>query len=258
MSYLQLTQLGLNMAGRVLIQPFDLNLEAGQCWAVLGLNGSGKTSLLHTLAGIRSIDQGKICLDQQSINALRPRQRARQISLLFQQQQEQFPCTVLESVLIGRHPHLSPLQTESATDRQQALAALQSVQLETFAQRQVSSLSGGEHQRMAIARLLLQDTPFRILDEPTNHLDIQHQIRLLTMLQRQAKEQKLIVMALHDVNLALRFCDHVILLMPGGEVLAGPGDKLLNSETVSRLYQHPLQLMIQDGKRMFYASPSQE
>lgn len=256
MSALQIQQLGLTVAGKSLIQPFDVAMETGQCWAVLGLNGSGKTSLLHTLAGLRPIDSGCISLDGVALEDMPPRPRARQISLLFQQHQEQFPCTVMESVLIGRHPHLSPLQLESESDQELARNALQQVDLQAFAQRQVATLSGGEHQRMALARLLVQDTPIRLLDEPSNHLDIRHQISLLSMLQGQT--DKLTVMALHDVNLALRFCDHVLMLMPGGEVVAGPTATLLNAENVSRLYQHTMQLMEQNGKRLFYAEPTQE
>jgi iron complex transport system ATP-binding protein len=258
MSALQIQQLGLTMAGRQLIKPFDLSLETGQCWAVLGLNGSGKTSLLHTLAGLRPIDMGQVTVDGEALGDMPPRLRARRISLLFQQHQEQFPCTVMESVLIGRHPHLPALQMESESDRQLAQDVMKQVGLHGFAERDVRSLSGGEHQRMALARLLLQDTPIRLLDEPSNHLDIQHQIALLSLLKKQNREQRLTIMALHDINLALRFCDHVLMLMPGGQVVAGPSASLLNAENASRLYQHPMQLMEQNGIQLFYAAPTQE
>lgn len=251
---LQLQGLGINVAGRTLIRPLNLELEAGQCWAVLGPNGAGKTSLLHTLAGLRAVDTGQVLLDNQPLANLKPRARAQAIGLLLQQQQEQFPCTVLESVLIGRHPHLPPWALEAETDRQQARQALTRVDLAGLEHRTVASLSGGELQRMALARLLVQDSPILLLDEPSNHLDVRHQGQSLQIMQGLAQAGRLVVMALHDINLALRYCDHVLLLMPEGEALAGPVDILLTEANASKLYQHPLRMMEQDGMRLFYAA----
>lgn len=257
MSVLTIDQLGIDVAGHELLQPFSLQMESGQCWAVLGINGVGKSSLLHTLAGLRPTQQGLIKIAGQPLASYPPRQRARLVSLLFQHQQEYFPCTVLESVLIGRHPYLSPWQQEGDDDQQRALTALEQVGLDGFATRQVGTLSGGELQRVALARVLTQDCPVMLLDEPSNHLDIHHQMHSMTLLQQLTRNGKLVVMALHDVNLALRFCDHVLMLMPNGEVQAGPVEPLLTADHVSALYQHPIEFIDNGQQRCFIAASLQ-
>jgi iron complex transport system ATP-binding protein len=219
----------------------QLNVQAGQCWCILGRNGSGKTTLLHTLAGLRPPATGRIELDGQPLEALQRRRVAQQVGVLFQNQDDAFPATVLETVLQGRHPHLRGWQWESATDQALARQALREVGLNGFETRDIQTLSGGERQRVAIATLLTQQPRLLLLDEPTNHLDLHHQLSVLGTLVALCRAQRCaIVMVLHDVNLAARFADHLLLLLGGGETRLGEKPQIMETAVLEELYGHPL------------------
>lgn len=219
----------------------DLQVEAGERWCVLGRNGAGKTTLLHTLAGLRRPDSGSIHLDSDPLQALAGRTLAQRLGILFQDHHDAFPASVLETVLCGRHPWLSPLQWESNDDRQIALAALRNVGLEHMASRNVATLSGGERRRVGIATLLAQSPRLMLLDEPTNHLDIHHQVAMLEHLQQRAVNQhRGLVMVLHDINLAKRFCNRFLLLSGNGDTVSGDAATVLTRDNLERAYGHPL------------------
>ena len=156
-----------------------MQFAPGELVAILGRNGSGKTLTLHTLAGLKPAARGTVRLDGQSLDRLTRRAIARRMGLLMQDLEDAFTMTVLESVLIGRHPHLALWQWESAADEQLARSALARVGLENFPARSVDTLSGGEQRRVAVATLLAQEPAVFLLDEPTNHLDPQHQLHVL-------------------------------------------------------------------------------
>jgi iron complex transport system ATP-binding protein len=148
---------------------------------------------------------------------------------------------VLETALIGRHPHLSRWQWESGDDQARAHKSLQIMGLGGFEARSIGTLSGGERRRLAIATLLAQDPQILLLDEPTNHLDLYHQIHALKLLTRLAAlEGRALVMVLHDITSAVRCCDHALLLFGENEVLAGAIAKIINEENLARLYGHPI------------------
>lgn len=252
MSLLQTRALDLAIGGKQVCRQLDLEIEAGQCWALLGRNGIGKTTLLHCLAGLRPPDAGSCLLDDQETRRLSPNTLARRLGILFQQQQDTFAGTVMESALIGRHPFLGRWQWESSQDRQLALEALQRLQIDHLAERQVTTLSGGERQRLALATLLTQQPALLLLDEPCNHLDIHQQINVLTLLQRwHQRPGHAVLMTMHDVNLATRFCSHALLLYGHGEVLAGPIETTLTEEHLERLYLHRLRRIEGDWGRAF-------
>jgi iron complex transport system ATP-binding protein len=242
---LRTRQLSLRIGARQLVRDLDLEILPGQCWCILGRNGSGKTTLLHSLAGLRPVEAGAVLLDGEAIGALPRRQVARRLGLLGQDHEDVFPATVLQTALSGRHPHLSPWAWESDADRALAFEALARVGLAELAEREVNSLSGGERRRLGIATLLTQDPRIMLLDEPTNHLDLHHQIQVLQALATlsQARD-KALVMVLHDVNLAARFCDHALLLFEDGRHGAGPVAEWLTTEHLSRLYNHPMQAIV--------------
>jgi iron complex transport system ATP-binding protein len=220
----------------------DLAIDAGQRWCILGRNGTGKTTLLHTLAGLRLPLAGDIKLDRQSLQLLPRKAIARRIGLLFQEHSDAFPANVIETVLSGRHPWMGPLQWEGEQDFAMARAALRAVELDDMEQRVVTTLSGGERRRLGIACLLTQNPQLQLLDEPTNHLDIHHQISMLELLQRQALEDnKALVFVMHDINLATRYCNRFLLLYGDGETATGTAGEVLTHSHLERLYQHPLQ-----------------
>lgn len=234
-------RLSLRIGARELVRDLDLEILPGQCWCILGQNGSGKTSLLHALAGLRPVQGGQVLLEGTDIGRLPRRQVARRLGLLGQDHEDVFPATVLETALCGRHPHLSPWAWEGAGDLARAQAALQQLGLAELAGREVGTLSGGERRRLGIATLLTQDPRFLLLDEPTNHLDLHHQVEVLRLLSALARTRdRALVMVLHDVNLAARYCDHALLLFGDGRHGAGPAAEWLNAETLGRLYGHPM------------------
>ncbi len=226
----------------------NLNIEVlpGQCWGILGPNGAGKTTLLHTLAGLSTPGSGTVLLDGHAVIDLPRRQVARRVGVLFQDHSDPFPATVMEAALVGRHPHLGRWQLESERDIELVYAKLALLGLESLSRRQVSTLSGGERQRLAIATLLAQQAELSLLDEPINHLDVNQQINVLDLLTEALSQgQTAVMMVLHDINLATRYCDHLLLLFSGGETVHGRADEILDQEVLGRLYRHPM--MITDG-----------
>ena len=228
------------------------DLQAGQRLAVLGRNGTGKTTLLSTLAGLREAEAGSLLLGGESYEKLGLRGAACLRGLLPQGHLDAFQSTVLETALIGRHPHLDRWAWEGREDERLAREALAAVDLAGFGAREVHTLSGGERQRLAIAALLAQQPGLYLLDEPLAHLDLNHQIAVLDLLSRRAREDGVgIVMVLHDINLALRHADRALLLFGEGRTLEGPAEAVLTVETLSRLYGYPLREVPEGASRHF-------
>lgn len=242
--------LHLEIGGKVLCENLSLQIEPGETWAVLGLNGAGKTTLLHSLAGIRSPDTGSVFLNNQDLANLARHDIAQQIGLLLQTHQDPFPGKVIEHVMIGRHPHLKALQWETESDYQIALDALKKVGLAGFEDRDIQHLSGGEYQRMLIAMVLVQQPSIYLLDEPVNHLDWQHQHQILSTLTSMTNEKSCsFMMALHDVNLAARYCSHTLMMFDDGSILSGHTHEILNTEVLKNLYHTDIiQIDHQQGK----------
>jgi len=242
---LQTTALDVSVGGRVVCNGLNLSLRPGESWAVLGRNGTGKTTLLHTLAGLRHPESGEIRLAGTPIDQLPRRAVAQQLGLLTQESADLFPTRVLDTVLIGRHPHLPPLAWEGGAELAIATEVLAKVGLSGMEARDVRTLSGGERRRLSIATLLLQAPRVALLDEPANHLDVAHLVGLLGMLRERVKSDAgTQMMVLHDVNLALRYCDHALLLFGDGSTTSGPVDKVINADTLQHLYGHPLAAVV--------------
>lgn len=219
----------------------DLALAPGSRLAILGRNGAGKSTLLSTLAGLRAPDRGELLLAGRRYAEWGVREAARRRGWLGQDDDEPFASTVLETVLIGRHPHLSRLAWESAEDVACAQEALAAVGLAGFETREIHTLSGGEWQRVRLAMLLAQRPQLYLLDEPLAHLDLNHQMAVLALFARLAREEgAAVAMVLHDPNLALRFCDQALLLYGDSRHVIGPAESLLNADVLSDLYAHRL------------------
>ncbi|CAK0751748.1 ABC transporter [Gammaproteobacteria bacterium] len=238
---LQTHELTVEIAGYTVCQKFNLAFYPGQCWGMLGINGVGKTTLIHALAGLHPVQTGDVLLGGVSRMRLGRKACARYLGVVFQDEPDLFPNTVLEVTLASRHPHLGYFGRETEKDYALAEAALATVGLTGLEHRAITTLSGGEHQRLRIAAFLAQDTLVGLLDEPTNHLDPSHQIRLLSFLRERTRIRGgALLMALHDVNLVARFCDHCLLLFGNGEINAGPTNEMLTTTTLQRLYHHPM------------------
>ena len=244
MSLLATTQLSVSIGTTEICRGLELCIETGERWCILGRNGTGKTTLLHTLAGLLPPIAGNIAVNGQPLQTLPRRTIARQIGILFQDHRDAFPANVLETVLAGRHPWLGPLQWETSADLALAHKALHAVGLVDMEQRIVTTLSGGERRRLGIATLLVQDPQLLLLDEPTNHLDIHHQIRMLDLIRQQAAQNgKALLLVMHDLNLAQRYCNRFLLLFGHGETVQGDAAQVLTQTNLERLYRHPLQAL---------------
>lgn len=238
---LEARALTVKISSKYVCHNFNLALYSGNCVGVLGSNGVGKTTLLHSLAGLRSVDSGEIFLSDVPLKAWPRRRIAQQLGLLMQQQEDSLPATVLETALIGRHPHIDFWRWESHSDVNLARRALKLVGLDGLEQRVQTQLSGGERRRLAIATIVTQDPQIFLLDEPTHQLDPHHQLALLGYFAELARTRnRAIIMSLHDVNLAARFCGQVMLLFGDGEMRHGSVADTLNTENLSRLYQTPM------------------
>ncbi len=189
------------------------------------------------------------------LTRLRRRRLAQSLGLVFQEHHDGFPATVEETALIGRHPWLSPWQMETAEDLALAQRALALLDLAALGGRQVATLSGGERQRLAIATLLAQAPGVWLADEPTNHLDLHHQVAVMRLLAEQAAGGRAVMLCLHDLNLAARWCDHLLLLYPDGEACWGPAESMLVPEALERLYGQRLASAEVEGSRVFVAVP---
>lgn len=254
MSLLRTENLSVQIGHTRVCKNLSIELKAGEVWGMLGRNGMGKTTLLHTLAGLREPHQGDIFIQQRSLHSLRRKQLAQRLGLLLQQQEDSFPSRVIDTVISGRHPHLSQWQWESAQDWQIAQQALQQLQLSHLAQRPINQLSGGERQRVAMATLITQDPAIMLLDEPSSHLDLKHQIQLLDFIRKQTISQhKTTLMTLHDVNLSARYCDKLILLLGDTHVMVGDTSELLNEENLQCLYDYPIKKIDTEGFPLFIA-----
>ncbi|NOZ37335.1 MAG: ABC transporter ATP-binding protein [Gammaproteobacteria bacterium] len=251
-SLLRCENLSIEAGDRCLIDNLDLDIQYGQRWAVLGMNGAGKTTLLQTLAGLLPAQQGQIYLNDQPLQQKSRREIALKLGLLFQDQHELFPGTVMETVLTGRHPHLRAWQWESADDKDKARELLAAVDLDHYEQRQVTTLSGGERRRLGIATVLLQDPDLLLLDEPVNHLDLHHQQTILQLLNSTVqKKNKALLMVMHDINLSAHYCDHALMIFKDGKTCQGRAVELLQEDILSELYQHRIRKLNHKGHTYF-------
>jgi iron complex transport system ATP-binding protein len=247
-------KLTVTVPGRTLVDELEMQVERGDFLAILGQNGAGKSLTLHTLAGLRPIDQGEVMLLGEPLATSRRQDVAKNLALLPQYTEDVFPATVLDTVLIGRHPHIGRLQWESKEDKQIATQALQQMDLGSMQDRDVATLSGGERRRLAIAQTLTQTPAVFLLDEPTNHLDPQHQLDVLSVFSKQAASGATVIASLHDVNLAARYANKCLLLFGDGRWDLGPTRSVLSEERLTELYATPMEAVPWRESQLFVAA----
>ena len=241
MALLQMESLVFGRRGGGINQPLTMEARSGEFWAVLGENGVGKSTLMASLVGLLPPVQGHILLDGVNLQRLPRKVLARRIGLLLQEVDVAFPFSVQDTVSAGRYAHRPPWRPLHQLDRERVTQALQWAGLADKAQCRADQLSGGEQRRVAIATILAQEPDTLLLDEPVNHLDVRHEVALMAHFHALAREnQRLVMVSLHDVNLASQYADHLLLLYPDGEWEAGPSWTLLTEERMERLYGVPL------------------
>ncbi len=252
-SILETCDLSLRIAECSVCEKLNLRVDEGQCLGILGQNGTGKTTLLHTLMHFMLPQSGEILFEGKNLNAWSRKALSTRLGILFQSSQDIMPSTVLETALIGRHPHLADWQWEDSKDILLARDALAEMGISHLAEREVGTLSGGERQRLAIATLLTQEPHLFLLDEPGNHLDIAFQIQSLTLLRHHVVNKRAgLCMATHDINLAARYCDQILLLLGNGEFVLGTCTEVLTEENLRRAFGCEIRQILVEGRHVFF------
>ncbi|WP_191236457.1 ABC transporter ATP-binding protein [Cobetia marina] len=219
------------------IDALTLALPDGKVTAIVGPNGCGKSTLLAGLARLQAPHAGAVLLEGQDIRRLGRRDVAQRIALLPQETHSPEGVTVHELVRFGRQPHQGAFRQWSQEDQEVVSAAIAAADIESLADRELASMSGGQRQRAWIAMALAQQTPLLLLDEPTSALDLGHQIEVFELIQRLAHEEgKTIVMVVHDLASACRYADHLVAMHAGSVVAEGPPSEVVTPALVRKLY----------------------
>jgi len=241
---IEIKNLNVSYGSRLILKNISLHVKKGETLALLGPNGSGKSTLIRALSGVAPASFDTLSLSGRSLSGLNAAARARLMAVVPQTVSLPPAFTVWETVLLGRTPYLNFLGQISAKDEAIARCALTKVDALSFAKRRVGQLSGGEQQRVLLARALAQSTPVLLLDEPTTHLDLQHQVGLLELVHKLARDENLTVLiALHDLNLAARYADRLALIVDGEIKALGTPKEVLNPEMIAAVYHWPVQVM---------------
>lgn len=243
---------------QVILADLDLSLEPGTCIGLIGPNGAGKSTLLRTLAGVQPCLGGKLLLDGQTIGALPRSAVSRKVAYLPQDRELPFGYTAGEVVLMGRYPHLAWYQQENKQERELAQACLTVLGMEKEAERPVTALSGGQRQRVLLARILIQQTPVILLDEPTAELDPVYEAVVLQLCRMLAQGGRTVLLSLHDLELAARCCDR-LLLVGGGRLLGqGTPGEVLERTLLERAYGAPFCVRREEGSIQVAACPERD
>jgi iron complex transport system ATP-binding protein len=241
---LTISSLYTHSHGRGVLKNVSLDVPPGRVTALIGPNGAGKTTLIRAISGVVHPSTGTVTYESADLLAMPSMQRARILAVVPQSAALPPAFTVRETVLLGRTPYLNFLGQLSADDEAVARRALERVRALDLAERRVGELSGGEAQRVLLARALCQTTPVLLLDEPTAHLDLQYQVSLLDLVRGLAREDGLaVLLAIHDLNLAARVADRVALLVEGRVVASGTPGEVLTPGAISSAYGWPVSVI---------------
>ena len=227
------------------LKDISLQIAEGDFCALLGPNGAGKSTLLYTIMGYLKPSEGYITIFEKDIAKIKHSWLAKQIAFVPQETRSEFDHTVQETVLMGRYPYLGFLQSYSSEDYEAVDAVLENLKLTEFKHRWLSEISGGEKQRVLIARALVQQTPFILLDESLSQLDINYQIEIMKLLRTiHSKENKTVLIVSHNINLAANYAERLIFLKEGKLLAAGKPEDLMQKETLKDLFAVELDIMI--------------
>lgn len=242
---LKVSNLNFTIDGTQILHNVSLEVNEGEFVGILGPNGSGKSTLLKNIYKVYKPQSGKIELMGKDLLTMSNKEMARNLAVVGQEHEGSFDFLVEEVVLMGCQARKRLTEGFDQKDRQDAADALKEVEMERFAERSYLSLSGGEKQRVLIARALVQRTPLMILDEPTNHLDIGSQIKTLNLLK---KSGKTIIAALHDLSVAAKYCDKIFVLQNGTNITDGDPKEVITQPMIKQLYDIDASLFSYEGE----------
>lgn len=222
----------------------SLAVHPGEILAVIGPNGAGKSTLIRAISGVLPLRSGSVQVSGKDLAHMAHAERARYLAVVPQARTLPAAFSVYQTVLLGRTPHLSWMGYAGPLDHARVRLALERTQLTALAERRVGELSGGEQQRVLLARALAQDAPVLLLDEPTTHLDLEHQTHLLNLVRQLASEKKLaVLMVLHDLNLASLYADRLALLVQGRLQAQGKASEVLTEQHLRDVYRVPVHII---------------
>jgi iron complex transport system ATP-binding protein len=233
MTKLKVEHLDFSIDKTQILKAIDLNIQKGEFVGLVGPNGCGKSTLLKNIYRIYQPDHGKIYLDGQLVDQVNDKAFAKKMAVMVQENTVEFDLTVIDMVMLGRYAHKRLLQDSSEKDRAIAEKYLDEVGLKGYEERSFLSLSGGEKQRVLLARALSQEAELIVLDEPTNHLDIKYQYQIMNILKRQ---DMTVFTSVHDLNIAALYCDKIVVLKKGDLVKIGTPEEVITPEMIRYLY----------------------
>jgi len=224
-----------------------IELRASEMLSVVGPKGAGKSTLLRCIDRILKPQRGSILLDEREIKEMSRMELAKKMGYIPQSSAQVFPATVFDTVLLGRRPHVGWRSSEK--DTKMVLEMLQMLNIKSFAMRDINELSGGQQQKVFIARALTQEPDVLLLDEPTSNLDIKHQLEVMDIIKNIVREKGIAaIMAIHDLNLASRYADRIVM-MNGGEIFdAGDAAAVLTPENIKHVYDVEVKVNNHDGR----------
>ena len=241
---LRVNQLTISRQGNTLLDNISCELSSNELIALVGHNGSGKSTLIKALAGEMSVNGGSISLDERHIADYSNKELAQQMAYLPQQLPDAAGFTVRELVMLGRYPHQKWLQKPSQVDKDKVEQAMRTTQVEAFAERTTTTLSGGERARVWLAMCLAQDTRYLLLDEPLAALDMHYQLEVIQLIRRLVDEQGLsVIIIVHDINLAAQYADRVIALKNGRICHNGTIKSTMQPDILRSIFNVDMQLL---------------
>ena len=221
---------------KTLLDGVDLEAHHGQMVGLIGPNGAGKSTFLRAVSGVLRVQGGSVHLDGADLRSLSSKEVAAGMAIVPQIMPYTHGFTAMELVLMGRYPHLGRFQIEGKEDARIARDAMRLTETEQFAERTLDTLSGGERQRVIVSRALAQRPRILLLDEPTSNLDVLHQLKVLGLVRQLVDDGLTAVAAIHDLNLAARFCDRLMLLSEGRVLAEGTPEEVLTPETIAAAF----------------------
>ncbi|HLQ96300.1 MAG TPA: heme ABC transporter ATP-binding protein [Pseudogracilibacillus sp.] len=223
-----------SIQGKQIISDIDLETQSGEFVGIVGPNGSGKSTLLKNIYRVHQPDCGKITMNHDEIFKLSMKETAKNMAVVSQESSSLFDFSVREIVLMGRAPHKKLLETDNAEDGAIAEEALEKVGMTAYQNRSIATLSGGEKQRVMVARALAQQAKVLVLDEPTNHLDVHHQLQLMDLIKTLGITT---VTVLHDLNIAARYCDRIYMMNHGRIAASGTPEEVFTEEMLQDVFR---------------------
>ncbi len=236
MSTLEARQISVQRGGRSILHQASVSLAPGELRAVVGPNGGGKSTLLRALAGIWPVTGGDVWLDGKSVSQYPRKEVARRIAFVPQEQGLDFAFTVEQIVAMGRYPHRGRFSRETELDRRAVELSLERCDIVHLRRRAANTLSGGEHQRVLIARSLAVEPEFILLDEPTANLDVEHSLEILELCRLLAREGQSVVLATHDLNAVARYATSVVLIQAGQLTDCSSDQQILDPRSLEKVF----------------------